>query len=169
MNTMFYTKVLGGVCGSLLVLLLLKWAASAYYLPEAAHGEHAEAAYAIEVEESHDVVEEVEVPFADLLAMADAGAGARVFNKCKSCHKIGEGEHSTGPSLFGIVGRSQGSTDFGSYSDAMASLGGDWTPESLNEFITRPSAYAPGTGMSFAGLSKENDRANLIAYLATLQ
>ncbi len=165
MNTMEITKVVGGLAGALLVLLLLKMGAEAYYFP----AEHeAEQGYTIATA-SDGPAEEVEaVPFSEVLAAADATKGGRVFNKCKACHSIEPGENKVGPSLFGVVDRAQGAEEFG-YSDVVAGLGGTWTTDELNAFLTKPSDYAPGTAMSFGGLPKENDRANLIAYLATLQ
>ena len=169
MNTMEITKVVGGVSGSLLILLLLKMGASSYYLGEAG-GEESEAAYTIATAED-DIVEDVaeEVPFIDLVALADITKGERVFNKCASCHSLTAGTNGVGPSLFGIVGREQAGTDFGGYSPALAGLGGTWTVEDLNAFITKPKEYAPGTGMSFGGLPKQEDRVNLIGYLETVQ
>ncbi len=165
MNTMEITKVVGGLAGALLVLLLLKLGAGMYYFP---HGGHEEQGYTIAVADEGPAEEVVAVPFAEVLATADAGAGARVFNKCKACHSIDAGVSKVGPSLFGVIDRAQGAEEFG-YSDTLAGLGGSWTVEDLNEFLTKPSDYAPGTSMSFAGLPKEKDRANIVAYLATLQ
>jgi cytochrome c len=165
MNTMEITKVVGGLAGALLVLLLLKMGAEAYYFP---HAEHEEQGYTIAVAQEGPVEEVEAVPFAEVLAAADAGAGGRVFNKCKACHSVDAGVNKVGPSLFGVVDRTQGTEEFG-YSDSVAGLGGTWTVEALNEFLIKPADYAPGTAMSFAGLSKEKDRANLIAFLATLQ
>jgi len=165
MNTMEITKVVGGVAGALLILLLLKMGAEAYYFP---HAEHEEQGYTIATADEGPVEEVEAVPFSEVLAAADAGAGARVFNKCKACHSVELGEAKVGPSLFGVVDRAQGAEEFG-YSSAFAGLGGTWTADELNAFLTKPSDYAPGTAMSFAGLPKEKDRANVIAYLSTLQ
>ncbi len=165
MNTMEITKVVGGLSGALLVLLLLKMGAEAYYFPGA---EHEEQGYTIAVADEGPVEEVEAVPFSEVLAAADAGAGGRVFNKCKACHSVDAGVAKVGPSLFGVVGRAHGAEEFG-YTDAIANIPGTWTPEALNEFLTKPSDYAPGTAMSFAGLPKEKDRANLIAFLSTLQ
>ncbi len=164
MNTMEITKVVGGVAGSLLILLLIKMAAGAYYFSE----EEGEAAYTLEVADTAPAEDAVVIPFAEVLAAADADKGARIFNKCAACHAVEQGVVKVGPSLFGIVDRAEGSEDFG-YSNPMAELGGIWTVENLNEFLIKPSSYVPGTSMSFGGLPKEKDRANLIAYLATLQ
>ncbi len=165
MNTMEITKVVGGLAGALLILLLLKMGAESYYFPAEAGGEQG---YTIATADAAPVEAAAVVPFADVLAAADAGAGARIFNKCKACHSTDAGVVKVGPSLRGVVNRPRGTEDF-TYTDAIASLGGTWTPENLNSFLTKPSAYAPGTAMTFAGLPKEKDRANVIAYLSTLQ
>ncbi len=166
MNTMEITKVVGGLAGALLVLLLLKMGAEAYYFPAEAEGEQA---YTIATADEGAVEETAAVPFAELLAAADAGKGGRTFNKCKGCHSTDPGVVKVGPSLHGVVGRPQGAEEGFTYSAAVAGLGGTWTPEELNAFLTKPSDYAPGTAMSFAGLPKEKDRANVIAYLSSLQ
>lgn len=165
MNTMEITKVVGGLAGALLVLLLLKMGAEAYYFP---HKEHEEQGYTIATADDGPAEEVAAVPFADVLAAADAGAGSRIFNKCKACHSTEPGVVKVGPSLHGVVGRAHGAEDF-AYSEAVGGLQGNWTPEELNHFLTKPSDYAPGTLMGFAGLPKEKDRANVIAYLETLQ
>ncbi len=172
MDTMTSTKIIGAFCGALLILMLGKWAADLLYTTGGGHGEGQMAAYVIEVESDDSDAEaepEAEGPsFEELLAEADIGKGAKVFSKCKACHKADEGAHATGPSLYGVVGREIDSTDFGSYTGALEQVGDVWTPENLNHFLTKPKDAAPGTSMSFAGLKKEDDRANLIAYLDSL-
>ena len=105
--------------------------------------------------------------FATIFAAADAAAGEKVFGKCKACHKV-DGGDGTGPHLNGVVGRAVASVAGFGYSDGLKGLGGNWEPERMNEFLTSPKAYAPGTKMSFAGLPKPEDRANVIAYLQSL-
>ncbi len=166
MNTMEITKVVGGLAGALLILLLLKMGAEAYYFPAGAEGEQA---YTIATADAAPADAAEAVPFAEILAAADAAKGGRTFNKCKACHSTDAGVVKVGPSLFGVVNRAQGAEAGFGYSDAVAGLGGTWTPEELNAFLTKPSDYAPGTAMTFAGLSKEKDRANVIAFLSTLQ
>ncbi len=171
-DTMTVTKVGGALCGALLIFLLLNWAADGIYSTEAGHGDHAEAAYVIEVEgesaeaDHGDAAETVDV--AALVAAGDVAKGAKLFGKCKACHKIDDGANATGPSLFGIVGKDVASVAGFKYSSPMAAVEGDWTVELLNTFLTKPKVMVPGTKMSFAGLKKDADRANLIAYLQTI-
>ncbi len=164
MDTMTFTKAAAGFLGAFLIFLLGKWAAEGLYHMDS----HGEAAYVIETgaEESAEAVEEVS--FDELMASADVGKGAKVFKKCSACHKLEDGVNSTGPSLYGIVGRPVGAADGFGYSAALSGLGGDWTAENLSDFLTKPSSYASGTTMSFAGLKKVGDRVNLIAYLDSL-
>ena len=170
-DTMTMTKVLGAACGSLLVFLLGSWAADIiYHGGEGGHGDEHVQAYVIEVEGGDADVEEevVEVDFAALMETADAEKGAKVFSKCKACHKLDEGANGTGPSLYAIVGKDIAAMDGYGYSDALLGIDGAWTPEELQAFLENPKGYAPGTKMGFAGLKKPTDRANLIAYLETV-
>jgi cytochrome c len=106
------------------------------------------------------------VAIATLLPTADAAKGAEVFKKCASCHMVTQGGAAgVGPNLYGIVGKKHGYQAGFAYSDALLGKAGPWTFEALNEWLTSPKAYAPGTKMSFAGLSKPEDRANLLVYL----
>lgn len=173
MDTMNITKIVGGLCGALLVYLLVNWAGEIlYHVGSDGHGgDHATTGYIIEVEDDQgEAAEEVAaVPFADLLAAADVAKGEKAFGKCKSCHKLEEGGKATGPHLFGIFDRAIGAVGGYGYSSGMASLGGNWDADSLNAFLTKPKDFIAGTKMSFAGLKKETDRANLIAYLQTVK
>lgn len=163
-DTMTFTKAAGGICGALLVFLLGKWAAEELYHVDS----HGEASYVIEVEGGDEVAEVEEVDFATVLASASVEDGAKVFRKCSACHKLVAGENAAGPYLYGIVGRPKGAADGYGYSDTLASMGGEWTPENLSAFLEKPSSYAPGTSMGFAGLKKVEERADVIAYLDSL-
>lgn len=178
-DTMTVTKAAGALIGSLLFLLLMSWAASGIYnVGSAGHegegGEHAQA-YTIPVTATAgggDAAAKDQGPdFATVMASADAAAGEKVFGKCKACHKI-DGANSTGPHLNGVVGRAVASVADFSYSDGMKAHAAEapvWTPEALEHFLTSPKAAVKGTKMTFAGLPKVEDRANLIAYLETLK
>ncbi len=105
----------------------------------------------------------------DLLKAADPATGEKVAAKCKACHDFAKGgPNKVGPNLWDIVGAKQAHLDNFNYSDAVKGLGGQWTYENLDKFVTAPKEYAPGTKMAFPGLKKPEDRAAVIAYLRTL-
>ncbi|OYX44545.1 MAG: cytochrome c family protein [Rhodobacterales bacterium 32-67-9] len=170
-DTMTITKAGGALCGAFLIFLLGKWAAeSLYHTGPVAHaGEEVAQAYTIDTGAAEAAAPAADAgpDFATLLASADAAAGEKVFGKCKACHKI-DGTNGTGPHLDGVVGRAVASVAGFGYSDGMVSHGGDWTPEALNTFLEDPKGVVAGTKMSFAGLKKPEDRANIIAYLQSL-
>ncbi len=168
-DTMTSTKILGAGCGALLLFLLGGWGAELIYHGGGGHGdgeEHAQG-YLIEVADAGGADEEAEpeIDFAEVLASADAAKGEKVFSKCKACHKLEDGANGTGPHLYSIVNRPIGDVDGFGYSDVLATNGGEWDAEALNGFLADPKGWAPGTKMSFAGLKKVDDRANLVAYL----
>lgn len=104
-----------------------------------------------------------------LLASADKNAGAKISKKCAACHSFDKGgPNKVGPNLWDVVGRTVASHEGYSYSSALSDLGGQWSYERLNAFLTKPKDFAPGTKMGFAGLKDAQDRANLIAYLRSL-
>ena len=106
------------------------------------------------------------VDLAELMKIADADRGAKIFKKCASCHNVGKGEGAkVGPGLYGVVGRAKGVFAGFSYSDAMKAKGGIWDRDAINQFITKPKEYLAGTKMAFAGLKKPQDRADVILYL----
>jgi cytochrome c len=108
-------------------------------------------------------------PVAPLLASADVAHGQTVAKQCAACHTFEQGgPNKVGPNLWEVVNRKQGGHEGFSYSAAISGKGGNWDYEALNHFLTKPSAYAPGTKMTFAGLKKLQDRADVIAYLRTL-
>lgn len=110
------------------------------------------------------------VPVGQLLASADAAAGAAVFKKCQSCHSIEKGgPNKVGPDLWGLVNRPVATHEGFSYSAGMKdfSKGGQetWTFDHLNHFLSGPKAYVKGTAMGFAGIKNDKERANLLAYI----
>lgn len=170
-DTMTMTKILGAFCGALLVYLLGAWAAETLYHTGGGHGDgdHAKAGYAIEVEVASAGGAVEEGPsLEELLASADVAKGAKVFGKCKACHKLEDGANATGPHLFGIVDRAVSTADGFGYSGALVAVADVWNAENLDGFLSSPKGFAPGTKMGFAGLKKPADRANLIAYLQSL-
>lgn len=124
--------------------------------------------YPIEgVEEEGGAAAPAEVPIANLLASADPAKGQATFAQCTACHTINQGgANGVGPNLYGVVGDAIASGRGGfAFSDALKAHQGKWDFETLNKWLTSPRKFADGTKMTFAGLSKEQDRANVIAYL----
>ena len=99
------------------------------------------------------------------LAEGDAAAGEKVYKKCKTCHSLEAGKNKLGPNLAGIFGRQAGSVEGFKYSAAMASSGIVWDEATLDAFLAKPKDVVPKTKMAFAGLKKEVQRQDLIAYL----
>lgn len=101
-------------------------------------------------------------------AMAgDIEAGAKVFKKCKACHVVDKEKNKTGPHLVNLFGRTAGSLEGYKYSKAMKASGIVWDEQTLAEYLRAPKKYIKGTKMAFAGLKKDADIENIIAYLKT--
>ena len=113
---------------------------------------------------------EAEKPIEFYLAAADPQKGAAVFKKCAACHNVQPGGAAgIGPNLYGVVGGPHAHMAGFGYSDAMmATKGKTWDWHALNEWLSNPKAYIPGNKMAFAGISKPEDRAAVIAYLNTM-
>jgi len=135
----------------------------------------AETAYAVAVadEGTAETTMTAEVVVADagptleeLLATGSAEKGARVFRRCAACHSADNGgAHKVGPNLWNVVGGPHAhAADYG-YSDAMASVGGNWDYAALDAFLANPAGAIPGNKMPFAGLRKPAERADVILYL----
>jgi cytochrome c len=104
-----------------------------------------------------------------LLATADPAAGEKIARRCAACHSFEQGApNKIGPNLWDVVGAPHGHVEGFNYSDAIAGIEGPWTYEQLDAFLTNPREYAPGTKMTFAGIRKPEDRADLIAWLRSL-
>ncbi len=102
---------------------------------------------------------------APALADGDAAAGKKVFNKCKACHSMAEGKNKVGPTLFKIMGRDAAAIEGFKYSKAMKKSGLNWDEDTLEKYLAKPKKLVPGTRMAFAGLKKEADIDNVIAWM----
>lgn len=111
-------------------------------------------------------------PIAPFMKKADAKHGEQVAQVCKQCHTFAKGEpNKIGPNLFGVVANENIASVPGyTFSSALLKDKGEkWDPEKLNIWLQNPQHFAPGTKMTFAGLPKEQDRADVIAYLESLK
>ncbi len=126
-------------------------------------------AYALEIPEvggADAAVEDLPFPQPEWIASMDAERGAKVFKKCTSCHNADNGgANGTGPNLWNIVGSAAAQNASFGYSGAMTNSGIVWDYETLDGYLTKPTAYLSGTNMNFVGLKKEADRAAVIEYL----
>ena len=98
-------------------------------------------------------------------AEGDPANGEKVFRKCKACHALEPGKNKVGPSLAGVFGRTAGTVEGFKYSSAMTDSGIVWDEETMDGFLEKPKQVVPKTRMAFAGLKKEQDRMDVIAYL----
>ena len=109
---------------------------------------------------------EAEQPIAHFLQTADAARGEAVFRKCAACHTINQGGASgVGPNLWGSMGQPVAHVAGFNYSEALRSHGGTWDWETMSAWLRSPRQFAPGTKMTFAGLSDPQDRADLMVYM----
>jgi cytochrome c len=166
MNSFELNKILGAVLGTCLVLVAMRIASGAIFTPTPP----AKPGYVVEVKEEQPAqgaaAAPAEVPIAQLLASASAQQGGQTAKVCLTCHNMGKGQGSkVGPDLYGIVGRAVASESGFNYSAALKAKGGTWTFDALNPWLANPRRDVPGTLMTFAGLSSEKQRADVIAYL----
>ncbi|WP_319774853.1 cytochrome c family protein [Breoghania sp.] len=174
MNSFELNKIAGAVLLALLVLMALGVSSDIIFDHEAPETPGYPIAVATADGAAEGAVAEAEkvVPLAVRLAEADIGAGEKVTKKCAACHTFDNGgANKVGPNLWDVVGRKPGAHEGFKYSNAMLAFAEEhpeWTYEQLDEFVTKPKDHIPGTNMAFAGLSKPDDRANLIVYLHSL-
>jgi cytochrome c len=169
MDSFELNKLLGAVLGTCLGVLTLNIIAGAIFAPE----KLAKPGYDIAVPETKSGGEakpaEPEVPIEQLLAKADVGRGETSARKCAACHTFDKGGRPlVGPNLWGVVGRPKASQPGFNYSTALKAKGGSWTIDDLNQFIANPRGFVPGTNMTFAGIPRTGERADIIAYLNSL-
>jgi cytochrome c len=162
-------KVLGAVLGTCLVVVALNIAAGAVFAP----GKLEKPGYEIDVPKSGpgpaQTPAQPDVPLGQLLASADVSRGSDSAKKCATCHTFEKGGRAlVGPPLWGIVGRSKASVAGFNYSPGLKQAGGNWTIADLFNFVTNPKAMVPGTAMSFTGINRAGERADLMAYLNSL-
>jgi len=166
MESFQLNKFLGALLGSCLVLVAMHIASGAIFAPTPP----AKPGYEIAVKEEQPAQgaakAAAEQPIENFLAAGSVQQGANIAKQCAACHNFAEGQGAkVGPDLYGIVGRDVASVPGFSYSAALKAKGGTWTFDTLNDWLKNPQAYVPGTAMTFAGISNEKQRADVIDYL----
>ena len=122
--------------------------------------------YPLEGKSEGGAAAEEEKPIAFYLASADAAKGEAVFKKCTACHNADKGgANALGPNLWDVLGEPIGKGKGFAFSPALADHGGTWDWQTLSDWLKDPKKFAPGTKMTFAGLSNPQDRADIMAFL----
>jgi cytochrome c len=170
MNSFELNKILGAILGTCLILLALNIGAGAIFAPE----KPSKPGYNIAVKEQGEgekagPAKEAEQPIETLLAKASVEKGQATAKQCQACHTFDKGgPNRVGPNLWNVVNRPRASEAGFNYSAAMKGKGGNWSFDELNKFLANPRGYIPGTAMTFAGLSRPEQRADVIDFLHTL-
>ena len=101
----------------------------------------------------------------------NAAKGAKLFKaKCATCHTANEGgPNKQGPNLFGVIGRKSGQVAGFKYTKANTESGIEWSNQTMFDYLKDPKKYIKGTNMAFPGFKKEQDRADVVAYLNTMK
>jgi cytochrome c len=169
MDSFEFNKIAGAILATCLFLVALSLAAEAIYAPP----RPAKPGYEVEIPKAGSGGEAAkpapEEPIEKLLASATVEKGQASAKVCTTCHTFDKGgPNKVGPNQWNLVGRKKASEAGFSYSSALQAKGGEWTYEDINHMIFKPQAYIRGTKMAYAGMPKEQDRADIIAYLRTM-
>jgi cytochrome c len=172
MDSFELNKIIGAVLASCILLLVTSFTASAIFAAKPPE----KPGFAIAAKEAAGGAKEGAAaaapsePIEKLLQTASVDKGQAAAKVCTTCHTFEkDGPNRVGPNLYGIVGDKKGEGRGGfNFSAGMKAKGGTWTYDDLNQFLTNPKAFVPGTAMGFAGIQKDSQRADVIDYLHTL-
>ena len=171
MDSFELNKVLGAVLATCLVLLVTNFAANAIFSPKLPEKPGYEIAVKEDTKGGKDAAAAAvpSEPIEKLLQTASVEKGTSAAKKCAACHTFEKGgPNRVGPNLFGIINEPKGQGRGFNFSAALKAKGGTWTYDDLDKFLANPKGFVPGTAMGFAGVTKDSERADVIAYLRTL-
>jgi len=171
MDSFEWNKIAGAVLGTLIFVLVVKFATEAIFeVPKPAKPGYVVEGVTEEASNTSTAAPAEEAPpdWGTVLPAADAAAGQKISARCEQCHDLSKGgPNKIGPNLWGVLGRPRGTHAGFSYSGAMSASHDNWNFDSIFKFLKSPATMVPGTKMSFAGLRSAQDRINLIAWLRT--
>ena len=169
MDSFELNKILGAILGTCLLLLVTSFTASAIFAPNKPQKPGFEIAVKEEAAGGEKAAAPPPEPIEKLLQTASVQKGEASAKKCAACHTFAKGDkNGVGPNLYGIVGDHKGEGRGFNVSAAMKAKGGSWSIDELNQFIASPKGFVPGTAMGFAGIPKDTERADVLAYLNSL-
>jgi cytochrome c len=169
MDSFELNKVLGAILAGCIVVLNVHLRADSIFAPVQPAKPGFEIAVRQPASSTPAAKAEAAAPIETRLASADVDRGKSESRVCMTCHTLDKGgPNKVGPNLWGVVDRPRASHPGFDYSAAMRAKGGKWTFDELDNFLTHPQGYIPGTKMTFSGIQNPDQRANLIAYLRTL-